>query len=61
MTDASGARLMFSGGVWAVCDRDYGETITLVYPTEIEALREVNARGYGRVVFVPWGTELPQA
>jgi len=39
-------------GVWAVVD---GEKITTVYRNEIEALRLLNGRGFGRVVFVPWG------
>jgi len=34
-------------GVWALCDRDYNETITAVYATEVEALRAINGRGYG--------------
>ena len=38
--------------VWAVVD---GEKITTVYRNEIEALRLLNGRGFGRVVFVPWG------
>lgn len=45
-------------GVWAIVDRDMGETITKVYPTEIAALRELNGRGYGRVRFVPFGQDL---
>lgn len=47
-----------SGGVWAVIDRDYGESITAVYPTELEALRVINERGYGRVGFVSFGQTL---
>jgi len=45
-------------GVWALCDRDFGETITAVYSTEVEALRAINGRGYGRVVFLPFGKTL---
>ena len=42
-------------GVWAILDRDHYETITAVYPSEVEALRVLNGRGYGRVVLLPWG------
>jgi len=49
-----------NGGVWAVCDLDYGESITAVYATELDALRAINGRGYGRVRFVPWGKSLMQ-
>lgn len=45
-------------GVWAVCQRDYGDHIEKVYETEIQALREVNLRGYGHVRFVEWGKDL---
>ena len=45
-------------GVWAVVDIDYGESITEVYPVEVEALRAINRRGYGRVRFVPFGISL---
>ena len=45
-------------GAWCVCDRDYYETITSVYPTEVEALRTLNGRGFGRVRFVPYGKSL---
>lgn len=58
MTDASGARLAFARGAWCVVDRDYGETITAVYLTELEALRAINDRGFGRVAFVKWGETL---
>ena len=44
-----------AGGVWALLDADYLEAITAVYPTELDALRVVNGRGYGRVAFIPWG------
>lgn len=49
---------MTDTGVWAVVDFDYGESITEVHPTEVDALRVLNGRGYGRVVFVPWGKTL---
>mgnify|MGYP003611601834 CR=1 FL=1 len=49
---------MDEGGVWAVIDLDYGESITSVYPTELDALRVLSGRGYGRVAFVPWGASL---
>lgn len=42
-------------GVWAVIDRDYSESITAVYATEIEALRVLSGRGYGRVQFLKYG------
>lgn len=45
-------------GVWAIVDRDYNTSITAVYPTEIDALRVINGREYGKVVFVPWGKTL---
>jgi len=45
-------------GVWAVVDTDYGESITAVYETELDALRSLNGRGYGRVRFVPFGKSL---
>lgn len=45
-------------GVWALIDSDYGESITSVYSTELDALRELNGRGYGRVAFVPFGATL---
>lgn len=44
-------------GVWAVIDLDYGEHITAVYKEEIDALRVVNERGYGRVRFLEFGTD----
>lgn len=47
-----------SDGVWAVVDIDYGESITTVHAEEIDALRAINERGYGRVKFVPWGLSL---
>ena len=47
-----------SPGVWAVCHLDYGDVIEKVYNTEIEALREINARGYGHVRFLAWGKDL---
>lgn len=46
-------------GVWAVVDNHYADYISEVHPTEVEALRVLNGRGYGRVMFVPWGTTLP--
>lgn len=45
-------------GVWAIIDRDHYESITAVYPTEIDALRVLNNRGYGRVDFLPWNTNV---
>lgn len=50
-------------GVWAVVDYDnsYNDYASTVYAEEIEALREVNGRGYGRVVFLPWGVEVREA
>lgn len=45
-------------GVWAWCYLDYGEVISKVFPTEIEALREVNSAGYGHVRFLEWGKDL---
>lgn len=49
---------MTENGVWAVVDLYYGEIITEVHPTEVDALRVLNGRGHGRVVFVPWGKTL---
>jgi hypothetical protein len=46
--------------VWAVVDRDHSDYISAVYPSELEALRVLNGRGYGRVVLLPWGTELSE-
>lgn len=45
-------------GVWALIDRDMGESITSVYPSELDALRQLNGRGYGRVEFLQWGHEV---
>jgi hypothetical protein len=42
-------------GVWVIADRDYYETISEVYPDELSALRALNGRGTGRVVFVNYG------
>lgn len=42
-------------GVWAILDRDHYETITAVYPSEIDALRALNGRGCGRAVHLDWG------
>jgi len=42
-------------GVWAVIDRDHNEHVTAVHATEVDALRTLNGRGYGRVMFLPWG------
>lgn len=42
-------------GVWAILDDDYISYITAVYPTELDALRVINRRGYGRVAFLKWG------
>lgn len=47
-----------AGGVWAILDHDYGESITAVYPTELEALRVINERGYGRVQAIGWGRDV---
>lgn len=47
-----------AGGVWAVIDSDYGENITAVYPSELDALRVLNGRGYGRVAFIEWGNDV---
>lgn len=52
---------MTSEGVWAVIDSDYVEAIQMVFPIEIEALRILNGRGYGRVAFIPWGMSLTEA
>jgi hypothetical protein len=51
----SGEGVWCEGGVWAIIDRDYSDSITAVYPTELDALRVLNGRGYGRVAFIAWG------
>ena len=56
--DPSPAPSPDAGGVSAIVDRDYGESITAVYPTEVDALRALNGRGFGRVVALPWGLQL---
>lgn len=48
-------------GVWCIADQDHGETITIPFPSEVDALRALNGRGYGRVYFVPWGMTLAEA
>lgn len=46
-------------GIWAIVDRDYDQYfVNSVHPAEIDALRALNERGYGRVVFIPWGATL---
>lgn len=45
-------------GVWVIIDRDHYDSITAVYPTELDALRVLNGRGYGRVQFLNWGTNV---
>lgn len=45
-------------GVWALVDRDHCDTITAVYPSELDALRVLNSRGYGRVAPLEWGESL---
>jgi len=47
-----------SGGVWAIVDTDYGDSITSVHETELDALRVLNGRGYGRVLFIEFGSTL---
>jgi hypothetical protein len=48
-------------GVWAYCERDYGQHIDSVYTTELEALRVLNTMGaIGEVRFVPFGLTLTQ-
>lgn len=48
-------------GVWAIIDYNYDDYIDRVYPSEIEALRESNRQGYGKVKFLPWGMNLAEA
>jgi hypothetical protein len=49
-------------GVWAVVDNaNYGEQVSEVHSEEIDALRQINGRGYGRVIFLPWGMTLQDA
>ena len=48
------------GGVWVHVTGDHYETIGSVYPAEIDALRAAAEDGYGRAVFVPWGTSLDE-
>ena len=50
----------FPGSVWAVVDRDHSESITSVHRTEIDALRVLNGRGFGRVVELPYGKTLEE-
>lgn len=45
-------------GVWVIIDSDYGENITSVYATELDALRVLNGRGYGRVAFLEYGNNV---
>ena len=45
-------------GVWCICDQDYGESITIPFASEVDALRALNGRGYGRVAFVLFGKTL---
>lgn len=58
MLDNMDIKYQIAQGVWAVVDSDYHDTITMVYLEEIEALRAINERGYGKVKFVPWGKSL---
>lgn len=48
------------GGVWMYAHEIPHEGITMAVPyaTEVDALRAANAGDYGRVVFVPFGTDL---
>jgi hypothetical protein len=44
-------------GVWAVVEpgNEGGMQLAQVHSEEIEALRYINGRGYGEVIFLPWG------
>lgn len=48
-------------GVWAIMNYNYDEYIERVYDNEIDALREVNGRGYGQVIFLPFGMDIREA
>lgn len=48
-------------GAWVIVDRDPHENITMVFQSELDALRAANVRGYGRVVLVPYGKTLQEA
>ena len=45
-------------GVWAIVNFNDTEYIEMVFNSEIEALREVNRRGYGTVTFIDFGKSL---
>ena len=47
-------------GVWVVGHFDWNWIAEKIYDSEIDALREVNARGYGEVRFIPFGAEISQ-
>jgi hypothetical protein len=49
-------------GIWAIVDLgSSSENISIVFATEIDALRALNVRGHGRVEFVPFGLSLTAA
>lgn len=52
---------MTATGVWVVGCLDWNWIVESVHPTELEALRIINGRGYGEAFFVPFGTEIAEA
>lgn len=48
-------------GCWVAYAYDWNPYLIAAYPTEIEALREINGLGYGSVMFLPWGMSLVDA
>jgi hypothetical protein len=50
-----------SAGVWVVGSYDHAWQASSVHGTELEALRLVNAQGWGNAVFVPFGQEISAA
>lgn len=48
-------------GVWVVYSRDYNLLVQSIHAAEIDALRAINAQGYGSVMFVPFGVDVTDA
>lgn len=44
-------------GVWVYCGHNDGPYVHSIHAHEIEALREMNKKGYDTVVFVPFGAD----
>ena len=47
-------------GSWVIIDRDHVEVISEVHPDEMSALRRLNVRQYGAVVFVRYGESVAE-